>query len=71
MEASKAQGGSSALLKAFETQALGGQLVDKTLQYLERQSKDDKLKAAIDLQNTILNAATAEKGARALIDILA
>ena len=71
MEASKAQGGSSALLKSLETQALGGQLVEKTLRYLERQSKDDKLKAAIDLQNTVLNAATTEKGARSLIDILA
>ena len=71
MEASKAQGSSFELLKAFETQALGGQLIQETMKYLELQSKNDGLKAALDLQNTVLNAATTGKGARALIDILA
>ena len=71
MDASIGQGSSFELLKAAETQALGGQLVQKTLQYLERQSKDDKLKATLDFQNTVLNAAATGKGARTLIDILA
>lgn len=71
MDASIGQGSSFELLKAVETQALGGQLIQKTMKYLEPQSKKDGLKATLDFQNTVLKAAAAGKGARTLIDILA
>jgi hypothetical protein len=59
------------LAKALHQEALGAQVISKTLQYLEQQSKDDSLKAALDLQKTVLNGATTENGVSSLIDILA
>ena len=61
----------SMLAKALHQEALGAQVISKTLQYLGQQSKDDSLKAALDLQKTVLNGATTEKGVSSLIDILA
>ncbi len=71
MEIAKSQGGLTILAKALEHQVLGAQVISKTLQYLEQTSKDDSLKAILDVQKTVLGAATNDKTAKSLIDILA
>ncbi len=71
MDIAKAQEGVTILAKTLEHQVLGARVISKTLQYLEQTSKDDSLKAALDLQKTVLGAATTDKTASALIDILA
>jgi hypothetical protein len=71
MDLAKNQGGISTVTKALEHQVLGAQVISKTLQYLEQTSKDDSLKAALDLQKTVLNGATNGKTVSSLIDILA
>ena len=71
MEFAKTGGNMSTLAKTLHQEAMGAQVISKTLQYLEQQSKDDRLKATLDLQKTVLNGATTEKGGSSLIDVLA
>jgi hypothetical protein len=55
LEVSKIQGAVFSLFQALQSQALAGQLVQKTLRYMELQSSNDGLKATLDLQRSVLS----------------
>jgi hypothetical protein len=71
MDFAKTGANMSILAKHLHQEAMGAQVISKTFQYLEQQSKDDRLKASLDLQKTVLNGATTEKGVSSLLDVLA